>query len=150
MNICCKRGLAGDYSEACVGMRVDGGFVNVQVPDGKVPQKKLKAPSMSRHHGIHLNSKPDVVVEADEEVSCRSPVISRVNASSLPCHDDRMPGQEANIAPSNASTNSANRGAEGTLTRTSPFAGDDYIVGIITIEVRLCSMGQIVLQRAGE
>jgi len=139
--------------DVCIGARVDDGFVNMQVPDGKVPQKKLKAPSMSRH-GIHLHGKPDVVVEADEEVSAAIPalfqvVIGRVDTCLLHCHDDHMPGQEANMAPSNASTNSANRGAEGTLTRTSPFGGDDYIVGIITIEVRLCLMGQIVPQRAG-
>ena len=42
--------------------------------------------------------------------------------------------QDASVAPSNASTNSANRGAEATLARPSPFT-DDNIVGIITIEV---------------
>ena len=40
---------------------------SAQIPDGKAPQKKLKAPSMSQR-SMHMNGKPEVVIEADEEV----------------------------------------------------------------------------------
>ena len=44
-----------------------GRVTALQIPDGKAPQKKLKAPSMSQRN-LHMNGKPEVVVEADEEV----------------------------------------------------------------------------------
>ena len=114
----------------------------VQVPDVKAPQKKLKAPSMSQR-GLHLNGKPDVVVEDNEEVNHLTAyavcpyAISIILRFCLQCFETAVSAQEASIAPSNASTNSANRGAEATLTRPSPIGdvGDDNIVGIITIEV---------------
>ena len=126
--------------QVCHGKGDKNGSVDMQVPDGKPPLKKLKAPSMSRHD-VHLNGKPAVVVEVDDEVSAALPALRHTSLGQpshvclLHCHDDHVPEQEASMAPSNASTNSANRGAEPTLTRPSPF-GDDYIVGIITIEAR--------------